>query len=75
MNMEKAPTGSGPLLGRAEAARYLGIAPATLAVWASTKRYPLPLVKIGRCVKYRIQDLDHFIASRTVGFAATTRLD
>lgn len=49
------------LLSRAEAAAYLGVKPQTLAVWFSTKRYPLPLVKIGRYVKYRLSDLDAFI--------------
>jgi excisionase family DNA binding protein len=55
------------LLSREEAARYLGVAPATLATWATTKRYPLPMVKIGRVVKYRQRDLDAFIESRTTG--------
>ena len=31
-----------------------------------TKRYNLPMVKIGRVVKYRRADLDDFIAARTV---------
>jgi predicted site-specific integrase-resolvase len=32
---------------RREAAEYLGLAPATLQVWASTGRYSLPFVKSG----------------------------
>lgn len=55
------------LLSRDEAAAYLGISPKTLATWASTKRYPLPFVKIGRAVKYRVATLDAFIESRTTG--------
>jgi excisionase family DNA binding protein len=55
------------LLSRDEAAAYLGISPKTLATWASTKRYPLPVVKIGRAVKYRVAALDAFIESRTIG--------
>ncbi|MCA9803865.1 MAG: helix-turn-helix domain-containing protein [Cyanobacteria bacterium HKST-UBA02] len=54
------------LLTRREAAEYLGVAPETLAVWHCTKRYPLPVVKIGRLAKYRKSDLDAFIESRTV---------
>lgn len=53
------------LLDRKTAAKYLGISPGTLAVWASTKRYPeLKHLKVGRCVKYRRSDLDKFLESR-----------
>lgn len=55
------------LVSRDEAAAYLGVSPKTLATWASTKRYPLSMVKIGRVVKYRLSDLDAFIESRTTG--------
>lgn len=54
------------LLTRREAAAYLGVTPETLAVWASTRRYPLRFVKIGRLSKYRKSDLDAFINCRTV---------
>lgn len=54
------------LITRIEAAHYLGIKAATLATWASTKRYPLPLIKVGRCVKYRKSDLDAFINQNTI---------
>lgn len=56
-------TCSSPLRSRAEAAAFLGLAPNTLAVWACTKRVPLPFVRIGRLVKYRQADLDAFILS------------
>lgn len=62
---EAAHSKQSDLLSREEAAAYLGVAPATLATWATTKRYPLPMVKIGRVVKYRLRDLEAFIASRT----------
>jgi len=54
------------LLSRKEAAHYLNITEGTLAVWLSTKRYNLPVIKIGRLAKYRKSDLDIFIASRIV---------
>lgn len=54
------------LLSRAEAAAYLGVAIQTLANWQSTKRYPLPAIKIGRRVKYRRCDLDEFIEANRV---------
>ena len=61
-----APQGK-KLLTRPEAAEYLGIKPQTLAVWATTKRYGLPLVKVGRLVKYRKEDLDAFIIRNLAG--------
>tara|TARA_B100001564_G_scaffold285327_1_gene248212 strand:- start:2013 stop:2219 length:207 start_codon:yes stop_codon:yes gene_type:complete len=53
------------LLTRKEAAAFLGIGEHTLAVWACTKRYNLPYVKVGRLVKYRYSDLQAFLESRT----------
>lgn len=54
------------MMTREEAADYLGVRPQTLSVWATTGRYDLPFVRVGRCVRYRLSDLDAFIASRTV---------
>lgn len=61
------------LLTRREAAAYLGVTPETLAVWASTRRYPLRSVKIGRLAKYRKSDLDSFINSRTINCSYRNR--
>ncbi|MGQ7959057.1 helix-turn-helix domain-containing protein [Pseudomonas sp. SP16.1] len=47
------------------AAAALGVQANTLSVWRSSGRYRLPFIKVGRCVKYRINDLAEFIASRT----------
>lgn len=58
--------GSG-LLDSAEAAKYIGVAPQTLAIWRCAKRYDIPFVKVGSRVKYRKEDLDAWLASRTVG--------
>ncbi|HEY1999399.1 helix-turn-helix domain-containing protein [Paraburkholderia sp.] len=55
------------LIDRTAAAAYLGTKPQTLAVWACTKRYPLPYVKIGRRVMYRLADLEAFIELNTHG--------
>jgi excisionase family DNA binding protein len=55
-----------PLLSRDEAAKYLGMQPKTLAVWASTGRHDLPMLKIGSRVKYRKSVLDAFISSREI---------
>jgi hypothetical protein len=81
MARKKASQGT-ELLSRREAAAFLGILEQTLAVWACTKRYNLPVVKVGRLCKYRRSDLERFINgetnfeasaatpdSRTAGFA------
>jgi excisionase family DNA binding protein len=49
------------LLTPAQAAEILGVTIGTLAVWRCTARYPLPFVKIGRRVKYRLADINNFI--------------
>jgi len=48
------------------AAEMIGVRPQTLSVWRSTKRYPLPYVRVGRLIYYREQDLLAFIDSRLV---------
>ena len=54
------------LLTEVEAANFLGLEPKTLAVWRSTKRYPLCYVKVGRLVRYFKADLIAFLESRRV---------
>jgi excisionase family DNA binding protein len=54
------------MMTREQAAEYLGVKPQTLSVWATTGRYDLPFVRVGRSVRYRLADLEQFIASRTV---------
>lgn len=58
---------SSDLLTRVEAAQYLGVRLGTLCNWATTGRYGLPYVRVGRLVRYRRRDLDAFIERRTVG--------
>lgn len=57
---------SDPLLTRAEAADYIGVKPTTLAAWALAGRYDLPVVKVGRLVRYRKSDLDRWLQRRTI---------
>ena len=57
---------SSPLLTRKQAAEYLGVEITTLHNWACTKRYNLKFIKVGRLAKYRTEDLDEFLARRTV---------
>ena len=44
-----------------QAADYLSVTTRTLANWRSRKTPNLPYSKIGRCVRYRLSDLDAFI--------------
>jgi hypothetical protein len=55
------------LLDERASAEFLGLKPNTLAVWRSTRRYPLPWVRVGSRVRYRLRDLEAFVRSRTVG--------
>jgi hypothetical protein len=50
----------------AAAAAYLGVKESTLAVWRSTKRYPLPFIKVGRLIYYSTRAIDAFLVSRTI---------
>ena len=57
---ESAPPGPGPLLVTArEAARMLSIGERTL--WTLTDRGEIPVVRIGRLVRYHIADLHAWI--------------
>lgn len=53
------------LLDTDQAAEFLGVSPTTLTTWRCTQRYDLPYVKIGGLVRYREDDLNQFIESRT----------
>lgn len=61
------------LLTRVEAAEYLSVKPQTLALWHSTGRYALPVIKVGRGCRYRLSDLENFIASRTITHAGSAK--
>lgn len=61
------PAAQDARLAETEAAAYLGVKPTTLQIWRSTNRYPLPYIKVGRLVRYRLSDLDAFLAQRTRG--------
>lgn len=46
------------------AAVYIGVKPQTLAAWRCLKRYPIPFTRVGRLVRYKVADLDRWLASR-----------
>ena len=49
------------LLTEDEAAALLKVQPATLATWRVRGRPYLRFVRVGRCVRYRLEDLIAFI--------------
>ena len=51
---------------REEAARYLGVQPRTLEIWATTGRYNLPYIRVGRRVQYSKSDLDRFLQAKKI---------
>lgn len=54
------------LITRIQAAKMLCLEPQTLAKWAMTGA-KLPVVKIGRIVRYRSEDVEDLIRRSTVG--------
>jgi len=54
------------LLTETQVAEFLQLAPGTLQVWRCTKRYPLPYVKLARAIRYRMEDLQAFVAARVM---------
>ena len=54
------------MIDRRQAAEFLGVAVGTLANWECTGRYRLPHFKIGKHVRYRISDLERWVASRMI---------
>ena len=53
------------LLRPKRAAQLLGVTEGSLAVWRCTKRYPLRFIKVGRHIRYRLQDIEDFLRLRT----------
>ena len=64
--MQTVPSEQDRLLTTREAAALLDLSPQTLEVWRSTKRYPLPYLKIGHNVRYRKSGILEFMASGEV---------
>ena len=53
------------LLNVKQTAKILAISPRKL--WEIANRKDIPHVRIGRCVRYREEDIDAYVASRRVG--------
>jgi excisionase family DNA binding protein len=61
-------------LSTEQAAEYLGVKCQTLAAWRCLKRHLIPFTRVGRLVRYRVSDLDAWLASRTEGAEQSAEL-
>jgi len=53
------------LVDEEEAAKFLNVSPRSMSKWRSTKEHGIPFVKIGRAVRYSIEDLESYIEKHT----------
>jgi excisionase family DNA binding protein len=53
-------------LTRKEAAEFLGVKEQTLNTWKWAGRHNLPCIKVGRSIRYDINDLEKWLQSRKV---------
>lgn len=60
-------TSKDELLTAKQAAVFLKVKPGTLACWRTTKRYPLKYTRVGTSIRYRLSDLQAFLAAREGG--------
>lgn len=56
------------LVNAATAAKMLGISPRTL--WSLTASYAIPHIRIGRCVRYPVDQLQQWVEEQTKGGTA-----
>ena len=53
------------LLTNIEAAEFLGVKPQTLEAWRCTGKVEIPFTRVGRCIRYRLSDLEHYLDQQT----------
>jgi hypothetical protein len=59
------------LLNEKQVAEVLGVPPGTLNMWRCQRRVPLPWIKLGKQVRYRVSDIKTFLEdNRQSAFAA-----
>ena len=56
-----------PLLTAEQAAEFLGTTANTLGVWRCKRTVNIPYIKVGKSVRYRLSDLERYLAQQTVG--------
>ncbi len=59
--------GNSPLLDTPQAARTLKVAEATLRSARSRKSLDLPFIRVGGAIRYRLEDIEAFIARHREG--------
>ena len=64
-SVDALPLSPSDLLTPDQVAAALGLSHRTLAAWRSSRRSPLPWVKVGSRVRYRRQDVAVWLESRT----------
>ena len=62
--MEKEPGGATNLMDVQQAADYLGLSVGTIYQWRS--QHKIPYIKVGRKLKFKKDQLDQWLADRTV---------
>ncbi len=62
--MEKEAKGVANLMNVQQAAEYLGLSVGTMYQWRS--QHKVPYIKVGRKVKFKKDQLDQWLADRTV---------
>jgi len=65
MTIQDDNTSPPPLLSTFDTAEFLGVPRQTLAAWRSRGTGPV-FIQIGRHIKYRVDDLDAWIATNTI---------
>ena len=60
------PSDAQPLINEDSAAQRLGLSAASLQKDRQTRALGIPFVKIGAAIRYRVSDLDKFVADRVV---------
>lgn len=65
-----------PLLNTYDVARILGLSPLTLRCWRkrSERKEALNFIRVGRRIRYSLQDVRRYIKSRTVQIKGRKRI-
>ena len=64
MQSDRQPSNAPPLLTEAQAAEFLNVHPRTVKKARGDGQ--IQFVRIGRCIRYRAEDIAHFIRTKTV---------
>ncbi len=71
VTMQNNHTQPNVLLTPDDTANLMQVSTGTLQVWRSTGRHGLPFVKVGNCVRYRLSDIEAWLADRTQSAGVT----